>query len=178
MPRGKSKTARVDDDFDYEQAGEPDRGEDREDEREMFTDAVESPLYIPREDWPKDMAVRWVSIEAGGAPDSRNWSVKTSAGWTPVLREHNPKIDARFPVIPMPGREESCGGTIVYGGLCLCQRPMRDVLRDKKRQERATQDAGRTVETYVEGGNSNIPRFNQSSPVQYERGVRPAQFKE
>ena len=89
-----------------------------------------------------------------------------------------PKIDDKFPVIAMPGGGAAQEAAVVFGGLCLCQRDRRYGLRDKKQQQRATEDAGRTVESYVEGGNANFPRFNQSSGVQYERGVRPAQFKE
>lgn len=167
-----------DDDFREVPLREAIRDDDRELDNPMFNDAVESPLYIPKEDWPDGMALRWVSIEAGGAPDSRNWSMKSSAHWVPVARGKYPKLDDRFPSIAMPGQDHTTGGNIVFGGLCLCQRDIRYNIRDRKKQEAATIDAGRTIDSYVEGGNSTIPRFNQSSPVQYERGVRPAQFKE
>lgn len=156
-----------------------DREPDREDfENEMFADAVESPFHVPREEWPEGMIFRWISIEVTGAPDNRNWSLKTSARWTPVMRGKYPKIDRRFPTVAMPGFGERSDGAIIFGGLCLCERDIRLSIRDKKMQEKATQEAGRTVENYVEGGNSNFPRFNQSSNVQYERGVRQPQFKE
>lgn len=147
-------------------------------ENPMFADTPESPFHVPREEWPDGLAMRWISIEVTGAPDNRNWSIKTSAHWTPVIRGKYPKIDSRFPTTPMPGSTAMEGGAIIFGGLCLCERDIRYNIRDKKAQEKATQDAGRTIEGYVEGGNANFPRFNQSKPVEFERGVRQAQFKE
>ena len=159
---------------------EADRDEDRDQfENPMFSDSVESPFHVAREDWPPNTAMRWISIEVTGSPDNRNWSLKTAAHWVPVRRGKYPHIDKKLPHVPMPGIGSGGDGElIVFGGLCLCERDIRYNQRDAKMQERATQEAGRTVETYVEGGNSNFPRFNQSQPVQFERGVRPAQFKE
>lgn len=147
-------------------------------ETEMFTDDVQSPLHIPRSDWPDGLAMRWISVEVAGAQDNKNWSMKTAAHWTPVARGKYPHIDKRFPTTPMPGTQPTDGGAIVFGGLCLCERDARYNTRDRKAQEKATQDSMKTIETYVEGGNSMVPRFNQSSPIQHERGVRRAQFKE
>lgn len=144
-------------------------------EKPVFADSMESPLHIPRDEWPDNMALRWIRIEAGNAPDNANWSKMTRVGWTPVPRK---MYEKRFPVVPMPGVGDNSDGFILFGGLCLCMRPLEMVLRDKANQERATAEAGRTIETYVEGGNANFPRFNQSQPVQFERGVRPAQFKD
>lgn len=167
------------DDFDPEQAdaSDSDRESDRETfEQPMFADAAESPLYIPQDEWPEGMALRWVRIEAGNAPDNTNWAKMARIGWSPVPRKLFAK---RFPATPMPGvAAAESDEVVIFGGLCLCQRPLHLVKRDKQRQEKATQEAGRTVETYVEGGNSNFPRFNQSSPVQFERGVRNVAFKE
>jgi len=153
------------------------RAKKKDFERDMFADEIASPFHIPREVWPDGMALRWISIEVTGAPDNRNWSVKTAARWTPVARGKYPNIDARIPSIPMPGFNNAAGGNIIYGGLCLCERDIRLNHREKAAQEKATDDANRTIESYVEGGNPTVPRFNQSSPVQFERG-RPAAFKE
>ena len=147
-------------------------------ENEMFQSDPQWAGHIPESEWPEGLAFRWISIEVTGAPDNKNWSLKTAAKWTPVMRGQYPKIDKRFPTVPMPGVGDRSDGAIIFGGLCLCQRDKRLTIRDKKLQEKATQDAGRTVESYVEGGNANFPRFNQSTGVQYERGARPAQFKE
>lgn len=148
-------------------------------EQPMFTDSAESPLYIPRDEWPEGLAFRWVRIEAGNAPDNTNWQKMTRVGWSPVARGKYKSLDRRFPVVPMPtGGDGGNESFIIFGGLCLCERDIRLVIQDKKRQEKATQDAGRVVETYVEGGNSNFPRFNQSQAPQFERGVRPVQFKD
>ncbi len=172
------KTDRTDD---FEAENEARESAAARDEREtfenaMFADAAESPLYIPQAEWPEGMALRWIRIEAGNAPDNTNWAKMSRIGWSPVPRA---MFARRFPATPLPGMGETASDqVIVFGGLCLCQRPEHLVLRDKARQEQVTQEAGRTVETYVEGGNSNFPRFNQSQPVQFERGVRPAQFKE
>lgn len=151
------------------------RDESRENfEQPMFADSAESPLHIPRDEWPQDMALRWIRIEAGNAPDNTNWAKMARIGWSPVPRS---MFGKRFPSTPMPGMDATATDqVIVFGGLCLCQRPIHLVERDKKRQEQATAEAGRTIETYVEGGNSMVPRFNQSGPVQVERGR--AQFKE
>ncbi len=180
MARNK-KTERVEDfgleDEDVSDHREPAREDDNENfENAMFADAPESPFHVPREEWPDGLAMRWISIEVTGAPDNRNWSVKTSAHWTPVIRGKYPKIDARFPTTPMPGFSADVGGAIIFGGLCLCERDIRYNIRDKKLQQKATQDQGKTIDTYVEGGNANFPRFNQSGPSQFERGK--AQFKE
>lgn len=164
-----------------------DQTADRESEREqtsdtfeqpMFADEVSSPFHLPKDLWPDGMAMRWISVEVTGAPDNRNWSIKTAAHWTPVQRGKYPEIDKRFPTVPMPGGGNVSEGLILFGGLCLCERDIRYNIRDRKLQEKATADAARTVESYVEAGTSNFPRFNQSSQVQYERGVRPVQFKE
>lgn len=166
---------------DFEDTDAPDdrdggRDETRETfEQPMFADATESPLHIPRADWPPAMALRWIRVEAGNAPDNANWSKMTRVGWSPVPRK---MYENRFPVVPMPGVGDTSDGFILFGGLCLCQRPIELVLRDKARQEKETQEAGRTIETYVEGGNSNFPRFNQSQPAQFERATRQAQFKD
>lgn len=149
-------------------------------ENPMFADELQSPFHIPQSEWPDGHSMRWISIEVTGAPDSRNWSIKTAAKWTPVPRGKYPKIDARLPSIPMPGSRDGDGteSFIMFGGLCLCERDRKLSQREKVMQERATQEAGRTIESYVEGGNANFPRFNQSQPVQFERGVRQPQFKE
>lgn len=173
------KTELRDDQTEREISDRDDRDGERNDfENEMFVDAIESPFHIPRDEWPDGLAFRWLSYEVTGAPDNRNWSIKTSAGWQPVRRGKYPKIDRRFPSIDMPGRGDTTGGVITFGSLCLAERDIRLSIRDKKRQEHDTANQGRTIETYVEGGNANFPRFNQSSQVQYERGVRPAAFKE
>ncbi len=157
-----------------------DREEDRDDfENQMFTENVESPFHVPNTEWGDGMIMRWISIEVTGSPDNKNWSLKTAAKWTPVPRGKYRKIDARFPTVPMPGMGDNYAGLIVYGGLCLCERDIRLSLHDKKRQEKDTRDAARTVETYIEGGNPNFPRKDfGSSPVQYERARGPVQFKE
>lgn len=160
---------------------ERDREPEKDDfENEMFADDASSPLHIPVSLWPDGRALRWISIEVTGAPDNRNWSIKSAAHWSPVVRGKYPKIDAMIPHVAMPGVGDTGASlNIIFGGLCLCERDIRYTMRDKKNQEKATQDAGRTIESYVEGGNSSIPRRDfGSSPVQYERGVRPAQFKE
>lgn len=173
------KTDRYDEDIEDVRA-DTDR-DDREPQRadfdnEMFADKVESPLNIPESLWPDGMALRWIAITVDAAPHNVNWSAKTAAGWTPVERGKYPKIDARFPTVPMPGQTATVGGAIVFGGLCLCMRDIRYNIRDRKKQQRDTIEAGKTIESYVEGGNSSVPRFNQSGPVQFERGR--AQFKE
>jgi hypothetical protein len=160
------------------------READREDDRKafdepVFVDAIESPLHVPPELWPTGMRLRWVRIEAGGAADNTNWSKMTRIGWQPVKRGDNKGIDALFPQVAMPGQQgDGTGQAIVFGGLCLCMRDARLVARDKKRVEEETKSALRTVETYVEGGNSMFPRFNQSGPLQMETGRAPARFKE
>lgn len=162
-----------------EKVTDNDRDAERENfENPMFADSVESPFHVPRSEWGEGNVMRWISVEVTGAPDNRNWSLKTAAHWVPVPRGKYPNIDKRFPTTPMPGYEDRMGGSIVFGGLCLCERDMRYTERDKKQQEKATQEAGRTIETYVEGGNSNFPRFNQSQPAQVERMARPVQFKD
>lgn len=169
------KTERVDE---IETAAS-DRDEPRSNfDNEMFIDEVTSPFHVPRDEWGNGNIMRWISVEVTGAPDNRNWSLKTAAHWVPVQRGKYPNIDKRFPATPMPGYEERMGGSIIFGGLCLCERDIRYTERDKKMQEKATQEAGRTIETYVEGGNANFPRFNQSQAVQIERAGRPVQFKE
>lgn len=167
------------DDFDAPEETATDREGGREETREpfeqpMFADSSESPLHIPKNEWPEGMALRWIRVEAGNAPDNANWSKMTRVGWSPVPRK---AYEKRFPTVPMPGVGDNSDGFILFGGLCLCQRPIELVERDRVRQERATQEAGRTIESYVEGGNSNFPRFNQSQEPKFERG-RPAQFKE
>lgn len=155
-----------------------DRDQDRQPfEQTMFADASESPLYIPQDHWPEGHALRWIRIEAANAPDNANWSTKTRMGWTPVVRGKFPKLDERFPSVPMPGMEQSQNQAIIFGGLCLCMRDMRLEKRDKLRQQKETQEAQKTIETYVEGGTSAVPRFNESGPVKFEHG-RPVQFKE
>jgi hypothetical protein len=176
------RTDRHDDTNEFEDdaplAREAARDSEREDDLPMFNDAVESPFHVPREDWPDGMAMRWISVEVTGAPDNRNWSLKTAAHWSPVPRGKYKYIDARFPNIPIPGGGADTG-MIMHGGLCLCERDIRYNIRDQRMQQKATEEAGRTIDAYVEGGNPNFPRRDfGTSPVQYERGVRPAAFKE
>ena len=160
------------------------RAKDREPDRQafeepVFVDSIESPLHIPPELWPEGYRLRWVRIEAGNAPDNTNWSKMTRIGWIPVKRGDSPGIDSRFPQVAMPGQNgDGTGQAIVFGGLCLCMRDARLVERDKKRVELETKNAMRTVETYVEGGNSMFPRFNQSGPLQMETARAPVRFKE
>lgn len=173
------KNERIDDIEDDRDDRDKDRDQDREMfEQQMFSDGKESALYIPREDWPEGFALRWIRVEAANAPDHTNWSAKTRMGWSPVLRGKYPRLDARFPSVPMPGMEAQQNQAIIFGGLCLCLRDMRLEKRDKLLQQKETAEAQKTIETYVEGGSAAVPRFNQSGPVQYERAVAPVQFKE
>ena len=142
------------------------------DQRELLGDEMESPLYIPREEWPDGKTYRWVRIEAGNAADNKNWSQMTRVGWTPVDRTRH--LD-RFPLINMPGQGDITDGKILFGGLCLCERDTRLVERDRSRQQQETVAQNESINTYVEAGTGNFPRFNQSSSVQYDRA--PA-FKE
>lgn len=178
------KTDRIDEDFDDESRSaeaESPREKKRDTfETEMFADEITSPFHIPKEEWPDGMALRWISIEVTGAPDNRNWSLKTAAHWTPVTRGKYPKIDRRLPTVPMPGMGGNNSGSelLIFGGLCLCERDIRYNMRDMKKQADDTMAASRTIESYVEGGNPNMPRKDfGSSPVQYERGVARASFK-
>lgn len=180
MGRNK-RTERVEVDEEEDRDNRAARGSDREErddfEQPMFADAAESPLFVPRDEWPEGHALRWIRVEAGNAPDNTNWAKMSRIGWTPVPRS---MYESRFPATPMPGMDQTATDQhIIFGGLCLCQRRLDLVERDRRAQERQTQEQGRTVESYVEGGNSNFPRrdFGSSAP-QYERGVRPAQFKE
>lgn len=141
--------------------------------REAFTDDSESALFIPREEWPEDMTYRWVRIEAEGARDNKNWSQMSRVGWRPVPRDRHAD---RFPFVALPGQPDPMETVIMYGGLMLCERPTRLVIQDRQRQQQRTQDAQNSISDYVEGGNSIIPRFNQSGPVEYAR--QNAAFKE
>lgn len=143
------------------------------DERELLNDDMESALHIPRNEWPAGKTYRWVRVEANGAADNKNWSQMTRVGWTPVPRSRHEK---RFPLIPMPGQGDNSDGAIVYGGLILCERDTRLVVRDKQRQEEKTRAAHESISTYVEAGTSQYPRFNETGPVQYQRAQ--AAFKE
>ena len=144
----------------------------------MFTDAQESALYIPPSAIPDGKALRWIRVEAANAPDNVNWAKMIRGGWTAVMRGKYKNIDARFPSVPIPGSQGSTdGGTILFGGLCLCERDIRLQKRDAERQRQETRDSLRTVETYVEGSTAATPRFNASSDVQVQLG-RPIAFKE
>lgn len=178
---GRNKRSQADDFSEFEEepprgARERDKDNDREEDREFFETDPTWAGHVPQEEWPDGMEMRWISIQVTGADDNKNWSVKTAAKWTPVERGKYPKIDARFPHVAMPGSGSGLSQSIIFGGLCLCERDRRYGLRDKRAQAKATEDAGRTIENYVEGGNANFPRFNQSQPAQFERGK--AQFKE
>lgn len=141
------------------------------DESESLADEVRSPLHIPMDRWPEGKVLRWVRIEANQAVDNKNWAQMTAVGWTPVDRSVFPDL---FPMVPMPGQGDVSDGKIIFGGLCLCMRDKRLVLRDKKRQEQETIAQNDSINSYVEEAPGNFPRFNQSGPVQYER----AAFKE
>lgn len=143
------------------------------DEREILSDDNESPLYIPRSRWPDGMVLRWVRTESAGAADNKNWAQMTRVGWSPVPREMFADL---FPLVEMPGQGDISGGAIIFGGLCLCQRRADLVQRDRKRQEQETIAQNNSINTFVEQGTANFPRFNQSGPVQYERAN--AAFKE
>lgn len=174
MPR-KSKTNRTDDN-EQEDRGQRSRKEDRGDrdefENAMFADELQSPLYIAPDRWPDGMTLRWVRLDAGNAPDTKNWGKMTRVGWRPVPRA---MYEDLFPTIDMPGVGDTSGGHIIFGGLCLCQRPTQQVLRDKARQERETMLQGESIKTYVEGGNPNFPR--QVMTDNTTRG-KQMQFKE
>lgn len=147
-------------------------------ESEMPNDSSEAVTHIPPEDWPPGKALRWVAIEVANQPFNTNWSAKTRAGWTPVMRGQFPRIDARYPSVPMPGMEDrQQNQAIIFGGLCLCMRDMRLEAREKAKQQRETEEAHKTIDTYVEGGTAVVPRFSKSGPVQMEHG-RPVAFKE
>lgn len=157
--------------------------QDREDDRQafeepVFVDALESPLYVPPSLVPDGFKFRWIRIEAGNAHDNVNWSKMTRIGWKPVMRDNHPELNALFPSLAIPGAADVSGGAFIMGGLCLCMRDERLVERDRKRVEKETKDAMRTVETYVEGGNSMFPRFNQSGPLEVQNARSPARFKD
>lgn len=175
----KNERIDIDDPEDARDERDRDRERDRDAfEQGMAADANEAATYIPAEDWPEGKALRWVAIEVANAPFNTNWSQKTRAGWVPVLRGKYPRIDARYPSIPMPGMEHQQNSAIIFGGLCLCERDMRLEVRDKKSQQKETRESLRTIETYLEGGSANFPRQDfGSTPVQYERG-KPVKFKE
>lgn len=144
------------------------------DEREALSDDIESPLYIPKSEWPEGKTLRWISVEVQGAFDKNNWTKRARAGWTPAPAE---MFAHRFPSVGLPGQPDANDGTINYGGLLLCMRDERLTERDKRRQEQDTIDANRSVETFVEQGSSMFPRFkSEDRGVRYERAS--AQFKE
>lgn len=143
------------------------------DERELLTDDMESALYVPRSEWPDGKTYRWVRIESNGAADNKNWSQMTRVGWSPVPRARHEK---RFPMVPMPGQGDISEGSIIYGGLILCERDTRLVKRDREKQQAETRAQNDSIQTYVEQGTSQFPRFNQSGAVEYQRAQ--AAFKE
>lgn len=177
-PRSKTRAERRDE-YDPDDRGQRARQEDTDErvafENSPFTDAAESPLYIPKDEWPEGKALRWIRVEANGAPDNTNWSKMTRVGWSPVPRK---MYDKRFPVVPMPGVGDNSDGAIIFGGLCLCQRDIRLVKRDAERQQEETRLQGQSIETYVEGGNPNFPRRVMEDSGMTRERVRPVAFKE
>lgn len=144
--------------------------------RPAINDAVRSGLYIDPAVWPRGYTYRWIRVGVNGAVDNKNWSVKTRAGWKPVPRDRHPDL---FPSLPMPGSNTTTQDVIMYGDLCLCERPTKDVLRDKQRQADETVAANDCVKDYVDGGSPNVPRFDQSGPVEYGYSrERAVDFKE
>lgn len=166
-PRDEDLTARSRDDE------ERDAQTRTYDERDDLPEDPESPLFVPPEEWPEGKWLRWIRIEAHGARDNKNWSMMTRAGWEPVARTG--KLAKRFPASPFPGQGDIYDNLIVLGGLCLCQRDARLVLRDRKTQERATAMAGQSIKPYLidNGGTSfqQMPRTQQADVITTSRGA-------
>lgn len=168
------KNARQDDYEDDDRGRASRHADDRhQDERDEDADAPTSPLHIPRNRWPDGMTLRWIRIEANNAIDSKNWATMNRIGWQAVPRELYADL---FPISPIPGMQDTSGGSIIFGGLVLCQRPTRQVLKDRARQEAATRAANETVQPFVEGGNTRFQQSRIISEVTSSRGT--PQFKE
>lgn len=181
--RPRTERIELDDDDRDDRQERATRRANREEEHEMFeepvfADAMESPLYVPQNLIPDGFHARWVRIEANSAADNVNWSKMTRKGWKPMMRADHPELDRLFPSLAIPGGADTSGGAFIMGGLCLCLREARLETMDRKRVEKETKDALRTVENYVEGGNSMFPRFNQSGPLEVQNARTAARFKD
>lgn len=147
-------------------------------EREVPKTVHTSRYYIPPEKIPKNMTYAWVAVafDNTGTPNADNWRKKYRNGWRPVPRDRHPEL---FPSVPNIGFGDDTDDMIKEGGQILCERPTKDVLRDRKLVEDAAIQQMRGI-NWAQGPNQNpfaqtLPRFDQSSDIQFGHA---AEFKE
>lgn len=124
--------------------------------REMPQTDYEGMLHFPKHMIPKGMAYRWVRIETQNQPDGNNFRAAVIKGWKPVPRSNHPDV---YPTINLAGITQDSEDTIRVGGQILCMRPLEDVLRDKRRQEKRTMDDVMSFSPFIEGA----PVINNST---------------
>lgn len=170
MPRGVPKNPR-----------KPRSSETRESEgraakqRPVPQSAHQSRYYIPPHVIPKGMTYAWVAVsfDNAGTPNADNWHRKYRKGWRPVPRERHSDL---FPPVPNIGFGDDTDDMIKEGGQILCERPTRDVMEDRKANERAAKQQMDGV-NWTQGPNQNpfMPRFDESSKTEF---THQAEFKE
>lgn len=143
--------------------------------REVAADYQRSALYVPRERWPQGMTLRWVAFEVEGAVNNMNWSKRIRDGWVPCRRSDYGDL---FPSLPIPGHASNGDDSIIFGGLCLCQRPSRDVARDRKFIEAETEAQMSSFKDYVEERGHGTARVLENRTDHTLAKVKSAEFKE
>jgi hypothetical protein len=124
------------------------------------------------------MTLRWVAFEVEGAVNNMNWSKRIRDGWVPCKRADYGDL---FPSLPIPGHSAANDESIIFGGLCLCQRQTRDVIRDRKYIESETAAQMSSFKDYVEERGVGTARVLQNDTDVTLGGVnrdKSAEFKE
>ncbi len=143
------------------------------DQRPAAAVGYRSKLYVDPAKIPPDKKYSWIAVSVLGNDNADHAQAKLQMGWTPVPPSRHPELVG----VAFEGFGKPKTNLIERGGLVLCEMNKRDweAIQAAKREE--SMAALDTTRSYVQGGDADTPRIDNSSDVQFER-VRAQSFKQ
>ena len=130
-------------------------------QRQRPVNEYQSALYIDPREIPANMTYRWVGESTLGQPMENNVVRSLRSGWRPVPSDRHPE----FSPPSIPGLTDHLDRTLIRsGGLLLCERLTKDVLRDQQMAHDLSDEAvnGRD---YTSESTDGVPRFDDSETM-------------
>lgn len=117
------------------------------------------PELLPEIEEMPGYEVRWCRSEYAGRADPKNMSSKSREGWEPVTAEDQPRAAMHF-----SSNARSDSGTIEFGGLVLCKRPVEFGQQRTAYYRAKTLDQTRAVDqNLMKQNDARMPLFRESS---------------
>lgn len=117
------------------------------------------PELLPEIEEMPGYEVRWCRAEAAGRADPKNMSSKAREGWEPVSSEEQPRAAMHF-----SSNARSASGTIEFGGLVLCKRPVEFGQQRTAYYRAKTLDQTRAVDqNLMKQNDSRMPLFRENN---------------